>query len=121
MFIRYRRRCNVKIYPIFPVVITEYLIDVQKFISKVTNTEWNMHVIMINGADTFIWLGRGTGLYQITNLISVISIVIPARAVSILRMIEVIFQSFNLIFQIIFLVFKVIIFTSKLSLLMHKL
>ena len=50
-----------------------------------------MHVMMINGADTFIWLGRGTGLCQITNLISVISIVIPTRAVSILRMIEVIF------------------------------
>ena len=53
--------------------------------------------------------GQGYWLCQITHLISVISIIIPARAVSILRMIEVIFQSFNLIFQIIFLVFKVII------------
>ena len=47
------------------------------------NDQWSRH---------FYMAGQGYWLCQITHLISVISIVIPARAASILRMIEVIFS-----------------------------
>ena len=50
-----------KYSPYFQWLLMEKAWDNRKFVFKVTNTEWYMHVLMINGADTFIWLGRSTG------------------------------------------------------------
>ena len=66
-----------------------------------------MHTTMT--VDTFIWLGRVTDLLHFLAQCSasVVSMIRLARAISILKMINVIFQSLKLIFHIMISIFKI--------------